>query len=916
MTEHAHRGAKAPSPFIHAPDRRILELDEALRGVEAFSGAIPGLGLFRDPTRAASAKLQALGKGGQWFRGTVIHPLPSVNWYKVQGGDGAGTIAACFLTHSTLMPLGPRHIGMAGPNDDVLVFKPQGLNFGFIIGVIPPNSIHGSILVPDWIVQGGGSGLRREQGHSYPIKNLFQAGGVLDWSAQRPQDQTPLEQGWITSFGLAITIDDYLIQLRVNEMAGLWLSLFDGWVRLAGEQLLIESTVHEVDAGDDEGEARYFKGIATYPHEALGQYAKGQTFTETNDAKDVQYTNHRGQIDLKKSEEDLQPIYRYREYGGYLGQGHLRTVSCPSKESGSNTYKDKATFDDGLFMESIGLDGSYSVVSAKSLYFGKRCRIVAPKLIEPVTAKKGDDAKTGNYKFSSLFGSGAEHKVGDITTTADIKAMLKVAATLDYISYALNWKAVHPFHYHTGDYKVPQASEGKVLKRTQENIDFSEVDTDFYVQDPIAKKLKIDHRYGQVEFFERESFFIFHDDGSIHLCGGAGEELVLSGGRIFLNAPGGIDIRPGTDFTVHASQAIIKAKGSIDISSTDADVRVKAEKNMQFVAGNSGEGGLLFESKGTGEVQQYENKFGEDVRSSGIVFKAAQSVISLLGKDIYLRTGGKDLGEGDILLDASRGNRRVQIYAKEFHTYSTKAVTFNLGPIDDTSTIRRTYHFGDKTMIADVKLLLGGKLTCYNGGGGNAGIVVDGDISGTGSFATSGTMADKKGMFLGKVPSGFAGTVTSSCNSAVTDLESLKQDAENLHKTSVVQKYYQPEQLGNEDLIKTLQFSFRDPPGEPIQYKTNRFAWPEAHWQRLVRFGMCSGGVAWTEKPVICQDQKTYPWPGKQKLVDEQAFQQLDAFKMFDANKGVDQDRPGPYEQPELGQLELKTLDGQYTLIR
>lgn len=908
MNDHTHRGRA--TGLNRSVDRRVLELDDALRGVELLSGAQSKLGLAADSTRAAPSRYQDILNAGQTMCGVVIHALPSVNWYKVQCGDGAGAISACMLTHSTMTPLGPRHIGMVGPNDTVLLLKPRGLNHAFIIGVVPPFTAEASVLVPDWIVQGGGSGLRRESGHAYPIKELFNSGGVIDWSAQRPQDQIGNEQGWITSFGMALTIDDYLIQMRVNEMAGLWMSYFDGWVRLAGEQLLIESPIHELEAQDDEGEARYFLGIATYVHEALGQYEKGQEFAVTNSDDAAQYSKHVGKIDTAK---DLQPIYRYQEYHGYLGQGSLRFVMAPAESE--HTYTNADMQDNGVFMESIGLDGAYSLIAAKSVHIGKRCRIVMPRAKTLPTAKTGDDAAEDNYKFASLFGSGPEHKVSNLKATGDVKSMLHAATTWDYTAYDCNWKALHPFHYHRGDYSTPQASEGDTLKKTQESIQFSAIESEFYVPDPSPKTLKIDPRYGDVEFFERESFIRMHDDGTVHIAGGAGEEIVMGGGCIFLNAPGGIHVRPGTDFTVHAAQIALKAKGSVDLSSTEHDVRLKAEKNMQFIAGNDGEGGMLFESRGTGTTQEYEGKYGEDVRSSGIVLKAAQSTVALLGQDIYLRTGGDTLGEGDILLDASQGKRRVQVYAREFHTYTTKAVTFNFGPQEEESIVRRVYYFGEDNMIADVKLLLGGKLIGYNGGGGSAGIVVDGGVYGTKSFATAGVMADRKGGMLGQVPGGFASTITATTNLAGTTLNIIREESTLRHQTSIVQKYYQFAQLGDEALIENMQFSFRDPPGTPIQYKAEGFKWPESRWQQMVRFGLGSGGVGWTERPVIYQGELTYPWPGVEKWVADTTFLQLDELKLYDAANGVDKERPGEYEQAELGTFEKTQVDSNYKLI-
>ena len=912
MSDHSHRGARPGGPLSQPVDRRVLELDEALRGVEAvLPGALPGLGFFRDATRAAAARTHLPGSHPFFSRGTVIHALPGVNWYKVQVGDGAGWMACCLLSHGTYTPLGPRDVGMCSPNDDVIVMKPRGLSHGFIVGVIPPFVANGNVLCPDWLVQGGNTGVRRERGHKYPTTSLYRSGGVVDWASQRPIDQAGTERGWVSPFGPTVAADDALIQVRVSEMAGLWMTVWDEWVRLAGRDLLIESAVHEENGADDEGESRYFRGVAMYPHEALGQYAPNQQWTQTFDDKEVQYTKKKGKVDVPDGDEDLLPIYRYQEYAGYLGQGHLRFVARPGQEAGKKKYKTRGTPDDVLFMESVGADGDLTIVSAKGVHIGKRCGILLPKPKMPHTAKDGDDAERENYKFSSLHGTGDDHKIKDVKVEGDVKSVLRVAGVMDLIAHAVSWKAVHPFYYHKADYDLPQPAESQL--KVQKPVNFS----GFFVDDPTPKKLKIDHRYGNVDYFERESFLRLHDDGSVHIAGGAGEELVFAGGRAYINAPMGVAVGAGGEFSILAEQIVGRAKGSVDFSSTEKDVRLKAERNMQFLAGNSGQGGMLLECLGRGSRQQYEGRYGEDVRGSGITIKGAQSTVSVLGKDVYVRTGGKTLGEGDILLDASMGKRRVQVYGREFHAYVTKPITFNFGPVEKSSTVNRVYSFAEKTMVADVKLLLGGKLIGYSGGGGgNAGIVVDGGISAAKSIACAGVMADKKGMFLGKVPGGFAGTVTSATNAASAAAEVLRNAGNTRHDTTIVRKYYQADQPGDEPVIERLKFSFRDPPGSPKQYKAEKFKLPEARWQQFVRFGLGTGGTAWTEKPVIYQGTQTYPWPGKQKWVDEPNMLRLSALSMFDAGAGTDKARPGPYEEPSLGSLTPAKLDGEYKLIR
>lgn len=916
MNDHSHRGSRPSSLFNQATDRRIIEIDEALRGVEAMFGGMTGLSMFRDPTRAAAAATHSLNYPFRISRGTIIHALPYVNWYKVQVADGAGWIAACCGTPGgSMMPMGPKELNMPGPNDDVLVFKPRGLNYGFILQVLPSPVADGATVVPDWVVQGGGSGLFREPGHSFPISSMYKRGGVIDWSDNRPKDMTPLERGFVTPTGVAVTVDDEMAQLRVNEMTGLWMTVYDSWCRLAGNSLLVESSIHETDTCTDEGEARYFHGIATYPHEALGLYAPGINFTATFDDKAVVNELHKANVDLPDGEEDLQPIYRYQEYGGYLGQGHLRFVIKPGNTTGKQQYGQVVT-DVGLFMESVSLDGYYSLVSAKGLHIGKRSKIVVPKAMTLPQASEGDDAAAGNYKFSSLFGNGANHKVGDVRVNGADRSLLKVSAALDFAAYLFNWKAIHPFHYHHGDYRTPNPSDISAIPRTQEVIDFGEASNTYYAADPEPLMLEIDHRYGNVELFERESFIHFHDDGSVHLVGGAGEEIIFCNGRVGIRAPLGLDVSTGTDVTMLTDQIVLRAKGSVDVSSSTKDVRIKAERNMHFIAGNSGEGGILFDCKSTQATQQYDGRYGEDVVSNGIVFRAPNSVVALLSQDIYLRTGGPGLGEGDILFDASRGRRRVQIYGNEFNAYITDGVTFNYGPVADSSSIDKVYAFTKESMLIDTQLYVGGRIVGYSGGGGSSGIIVDGAISSTESISAAGVMADSKGMFLGKVPSAFESNITSECNKVSKSASSLVTTNETVHADTIVQKYYQPSQVGNEDLVPIMEFSFRDPPGSSQQYGTDNFRITESRWQQFVRFGMATGGTPWIEMPVFYQGTETYPWPGKKKWVDEPTMNRLTSLNMFDPSAGQDSARPGTYENPSVSDFDTQTCNGNYTLNR
>jgi hypothetical protein len=476
------------------------------------------------------------------------------------------------------------------------------------------------LTVPDWISQGGGSGIKRERCYTFPFTNMFRDGGVMDFSSGRPIDGTTLGWGRMSDTGIGLLIDPFQAYLRVNEACGLFLNYFDSYMRLAGVNMDIQSAVHELVVREDEGENQLFRGIAVYPWEALGMYKRDEEPWEEYDDEDVQIKKHVGKLDMGEGLFDQMPIYRWQEHGGYLGQGHRRALMVPGRTSGSNNAQDdpKEEPDFGVFEEVIGLDGSYGMRSAKSIFFAKRSLIPVPRQRRlPEDLKEGDDKEKDNYRFSGVFGTGGdEHKVGDVEVEGDddLKHLLTVAGVFDIVTHHFNWKGVHPFHYHKEDYTVPE--EGDTIAggptAVQENIDFGSLTEKTFLDYPAPKTVQVDERYGDVEYFEREAGFVMLPDGGLMFYDGYGSEIVMAGGSVKIACPGDIQLVPGRNIVMLGGDDIIaRARTSVDISAGEGDVRVKAENNMQMLAGNSGSGGILMESKGSGFNLDYANKIGE-----------------------------------------------------------------------------------------------------------------------------------------------------------------------------------------------------------------------------------------------------------------------------------------------------------------
>lgn len=872
------------------------------------------MGMHRDSGRARMSQARSIVGASPLHLGMIVHAYPYLHCYKVALSQGGWVLCTALTTNAGHIPLGPRVTSPYPPNSQVIVTMPPGLNYGIIMGVIPPIVFDGKVACPDWIAQGGGSGFQRELAHQWMIQNGFMNGGMHDFNSSRPIDATSLEKGWVTMLGGCLSLDDFMLMLRINEMCGVWFNIHDSATKLAGVQFTLESIMHEERVRDDEGEVRLFRGQATYLHEALGLYVPGVKLIDQFDDKDVQYTIHRGKQDLPKGKEDTQPVYRAQEYGGYLGQAFWRGVMKPAKEGGTRLRKDAGNPpDEGLFRETIGIDGSYTAISAKRYYIGKRCKQEIPWEIKLPEDGRGDDARAGGYKFASLFGSGPDHKIKDPKIEGDLLSMRRAAAVNDFAAYLVNWQGLHPFHYHTKDFNLVQESEhDQHFEHIQEILNFAEDSTGEYMPDPQPIQITIDPRYGDVNYFQRESFLCFHDDGTVQLGCGFGAQIVLGGGNIDLQAPHQVRVQAGTDVIVLASQIAARAKQSVDISATNENVHIKAENMVMILGGNKQSGGVLIESKAESEIQDYKNKFGEDVTGNGVVIKSANSVIGLLAQDIYLRTGGGPLGNGNIVLDAGQGTQTVEIYTYSTSIFFNDAVRFFAGATGTDGTVTLAYEFSTDQMLADVDALIGGGLYLY---GDDAEILANGGISVTGSIACGGQMADQDGGLVGKVPQGFASKIEAALAKLADEEEEQVKLGNNIYLTRISEAYYVTERLGDNVTIGNIGFSFRDPPNGD-QYKKEGLLWPEPRWQEMVRFNMATGGEGWTEKPVLYQGAMTYPYPGKDRWCDTPILLQLEQLSLFDADNGYDQDRPSPYEDPSIADWTRQTLDGTYKLIR
>lgn len=850
--------------------------------------------------------------------GRVILAFPYIHCYTVQLSGRQGTcIAAATSTHAH-SPLGVRAGEVIPPNSPVLVWKPLTANVAYILAVLPSPTMHDDFNMAEVIQQGGNSGVKKIEAYRNIPKTVQSANGWVPQGCGRPMDGTINEYSRFSETGIGLFIDSFQTFLRVNESCGLWLNYFDNYAKLAAMSAQFLTYCTHDHQNYDDGELAGIKGHVFYPWEALGLYGSGTAFKD-NPADRVQMDREFPFGSVENQVPDQTPIYRVVDYTSYLGQGHTRFISKPALDSGlrrlSTATQEK---DIGLLQEASLIDGSYGLKSAKSVTFLKYPMIAIPRRKATPEDPTGDDLNSGGYKFSGTFGSGPDHKAKEIQADSDLPNMQTVAGIVDVLTRQFNWLSGHPFHYHQKDYHYPQEGEAGF-----DAVEFYRGSMSTSYVSPVPQKLNIDQRFGEVNYYKTMAYWTITDDGSIIFADGYGSEIVMGGGQIRIASGGDVMLLSGARVVTMAQESITRAHGSVDISSNKGDVRLKAENNMQMLAGNSGQGGLLLESRGQSNYQDYKQKIGEEVVSNGITLLARSSSLNSISKDVYLRTGvdeGNAQSTGDFIIDCANGRSSLVCYGRSQLFYNSEGLGIWHSPVGQDATVEQSHYFGPNVSKIHGPLAVDGRMAVTGSG---ADLTVEGPIS-----SKSSIFAMKQMACSGGYPKIGDSTAAESKLGEQIDkiLESYKDVADGVTKTGEEQfdifyadNVWETGRIGDDSfLTDELGFSYRDTSAATQSaYGYSDFKFMETRWQQLGRMGQVQQGEVWIENPVHYQGNKLYPWPGKVNWVDGSNMFEYgsDGFLLFDGTKAKSRAaEQGSYENPVLKSLNFKVCDSNYSL--
>lgn len=846
---------------------------------------------------------QDLGNTTKVLTGIVVDSLAGLHFYKVQLDHGMPIMGCTALGSSSNAFMGARSLSTIVPGSRVWCLVHPQMEYGVILGCEPDISIDARNKLSDFISLSSRSGHKVDDAHTFPT-TMAKGSGVIDFATDRPFDGTTAgEWGHITETGLRMFLDPFMLQMAVNESCGVFAFLFDNMLRIAGHNLQIRTSGSELEALNDQGEFTHIHGFTPYPWEHKGVLKHNavpnrEHTTEESQVKTPWYAEREPVYD------DQMPFHRVTHTQGYLGQGGQRRVQLPSSNDGVYRYGSEPTeLGPLVFSEDILLTGRYNLRSAKAISIAKHVpmanfkRMVRP---ETISAESGGADSETNYMFAGIkewannvTGSAQSipsHEIRDELKASSVWAhpsavptfLIRAAGIMDSHAFTFNMESNHAYFYHKSDWGTSDEA-GSPLRRGdyasfQPSINFTALATKQYLEPPAAiTPGTIDHRYddnpeGVGGYYPNESSIDLLEDGGVVIADGFGSEIRMTGGQIFLSAPGDIWLKSGRNTNVWSGQdTIVKAKNSIDITASDKDVRIKSEKNMQLLAGNAGIGGLLLESRG---VEQYEfaPKLGEDVLSGGVVIKSSKAPAVVLGPSVYLRAGLDETALGDITIDCNQGRGIYKTNAAFQEHFVRHGIWwwFCEGTGETVGKVTSAYEFLPTWCSIGGSCGINGHLA-INGHKANKGwdLVVDGHYASTACdirvYCLEGASLAKTVQFI---------------QEATEDRQGLLAGiGAEQYASQFTAWWYGDKRPGKNKTIENIGVSLRD----SKQYLTEEFVLFEDRWQQLSRLAVPKDSAQpagkWSENPVSIKatgGAETYPYPGKKPWKDDKNLIQPD----------------------------------------
>jgi hypothetical protein len=693
----------------------------------------------------------------------------------------------------------------------VLVYVNAVANFGVIISGNAANAVDVGLYSSwnDFISPG--SGFNFYSAKLYQINyNNTDSSALFRYIDGQPYDSLPGDHTLTTPSGLMFHLDSELGMLRSSEMCGLFIFRQTGTARLTGEELEIESLAHRDANGLANSEVYGYRVGNIYPWEIAG-------FTSQDTQQEVSYLDFNGisggNIPLATRPTSVFLPARLQQLGGYLGQGWQTVLSAPQVDDNTSV---------GLARQHLGIDGTVLIESTNQIFIAKTSKIFVPNLTEQSTTNDP------NYSPNGI----GSHNVRSDFLEDD------QASVLPHEQYAMKsgWQSNVATSYRP---------DVDLLESVNENV-FSEQDafdlTDGDVLPPAEEltSVKIDDRYDDLKIKKILSLFTILPNGDIVIQNGQGAQIKLSQGAVYVSGTA-VHVQSAKTVSIFGNQLSLRGYEGAELSSAIGSIRIKADKNLSCLAGNSGTGGMLLESRSVVSDINVDREEPENNLYPGITLKSARSHVALYGGDVLIKSGdgSSNAKQGNVILESSqtifsRALRHIRSTDSDYVDYFlegskeddrpanrfTRTVNLFAGSV----YIRNRLAVGDGVVATrGYSTLFGGFATSDSGSTRGIGLIRDRDLLARGLEIQAEQVED----------------IRSSSKDNLKPVNDLGESARPLN----------PEAIGS------LAFGFPT----SIAYGAGNQKIAQPYWHQLPIKNINN----WREPNVKYNDIETLPWPGK-----------------------------------------------------
>ena len=417
----------------------------------------------------------------------------------------------------------------------------------------------------------------------------------------RPTDVLPGEFAHVNQHNCGIKGGLFSATL-LGGGASLRMSALTNAARLTCESFLRHSmlgSLHEFHNG------RYLsseRNVAMYQEERLGGDGKEAKVWKENDSE------------APKEGENQTMRPRLKDLSGFFG--HISSRFClrpdPS-DSGIRVQGKSKPKEAGVSRETIDPSGQYRLSAAGMICLERTGRIPVP-VRKCYPTDKDHDIESDPETLQPF-----EHDDSD--------PGYRQLELFDRQAYDLKtqYARVDGLGQDEPDYDVPQEED---LKPLEDKYD------EKFTKSETVKLKKYDKR--------RAGAYI-GEDGSIIIRDAWGSEIVMLGGNVSISCAGNVMLLPGqTALTIAGDDIIQKAQNSVDIHSSEHDVRLSAARNMEILGGGDESkysGGVIIESRGRESVAPWDGKDkGEQARVTGITLRTKNQGVVIDGQKVIVRS--------------------------------------------------------------------------------------------------------------------------------------------------------------------------------------------------------------------------------------------------------------------------------------